>query len=130
MNISEMLARNAELYPDETALIELTPGKNLRKEITWRQFDENANKIAQGLKSMGITKGDRVIQLMRNSNRWLEVYFRSPHIKDFTENLAEQFVLRNLGEQKTYQLRANYKIVSPVNRSQLAVVGIDHFTYD
>ncbi|MFH1640041.1 MAG: AMP-binding protein [Chloroflexota bacterium] len=75
MNISEMLTRNAELYSDETALIELTPGKALRKEITWQQFEEASNRIANTLRTLGIQKGDRVIQLMRNSNAWLEVYF-------------------------------------------------------
>lgn len=70
-----MLSCNAERFPDETALIELAPSKNLRREITWREFDANANRIANLLKSMGIKKGDKVIQLMRNSNAFLEVYF-------------------------------------------------------
>lgn len=75
MNISEMLSRNAELYPSETALIELAPGKGFRREISWLEFEANANRIANVLKSMGIKKGDKVIQLMRNSNVFLEVYF-------------------------------------------------------
>ncbi len=75
MNISEMLARNAKLYPDDLALIELTPSEGLRKEITWREFDERANRIAHALVDRGIKKGDKVIHLMRNSINWLEVYF-------------------------------------------------------
>jgi len=73
--ISEMLARNAEIYADEPALIELEPSKGLRKEITWREFDERANRVANALAAMGIGKGDKVIHWMMNSTNWLEAYF-------------------------------------------------------
>ncbi len=75
MNISEMLAQNAQRYPDEPALIELTPSKGIRKEISWREFDKRANQIANALKKRGIGKGDKVIHLMRNCINWLEAYF-------------------------------------------------------
>ncbi len=75
MNISEMLQKNARLYPNETALIELAPAKGYRREITWKEFDENANRVSNTLVSMGIRKGDKVVELMRNSITWLEVYF-------------------------------------------------------
>ena len=75
MTISEMLARNARMYPDDTALIELRPSKKIRKEITWKQFDERANKIANALIDRGIGKGDKVIHWMMNSINWLEAYF-------------------------------------------------------
>jgi len=39
MLIADLLKQNARLYPNEIALIELHPGKNLRKTITWREFD-------------------------------------------------------------------------------------------
>jgi acyl-CoA synthetase (AMP-forming)/AMP-acid ligase II len=75
MTISDMLAKNAERYPDEIALIELKPSLNFRKEITWREFDCKANQIANSLQKLGIRKGDKVIHLMMNSINWLEIYF-------------------------------------------------------
>lgn len=75
MNLSDMLAKNAWMYPGETALIELAPRKNLRKEITWRQFDERVNRIANALEERGVKKGDKVLHLLRNSINWLEAYF-------------------------------------------------------
>ena len=75
MTVSEMLARNARMYPDETALIELIPGERIRNEITWREFDEKANRIANTLMVRGIKKGDKVIHWMMNSINWLEAYF-------------------------------------------------------
>jgi len=75
MTISEMLARNARMYPDNTALIESRPSDKLRREITWREFDERANKIANALIDRGVGKDDKVIHLMMNSINWLEAYF-------------------------------------------------------
>ena len=75
MTISDMLANNARKFPNDMALIELMPDEGLRKEISWREFDSQANKIANALRDRGIKKGDKVIQLMRNSINWLETYF-------------------------------------------------------
>lgn len=67
MTIAEMLARNARMYPEDSALIELKPSKKIRKEITWKRFDERANKIVKALINRGVGKGDKVIHLMMNS---------------------------------------------------------------
>jgi long-chain acyl-CoA synthetase len=75
MTIIEMLARNARLYPNATALIEITPSKNLRKEITWKEFENNVNRFANALIARGVKKGDVVVHLMMNSIKWLEAYF-------------------------------------------------------
>ncbi len=75
MTISEMLARNARIYPQDSALIELKPSEKIRKEITWKKFDERANRIANALIDRGVGKGDKVIHLMMNSINWLEAYF-------------------------------------------------------
>ncbi len=75
MTIVEMLARNARLYPDDSALIELKPSQKLRREITWKVFDERANRVANALTSRGVSKGDKVVHLMMNSINWLEAYF-------------------------------------------------------
>ena len=75
IHIGEMLARNGRMYPDEVALIERIPAEKKRREITWKQFDEHANRFANALTKEGIKKADRVIQLMHNSVEWLIAYF-------------------------------------------------------
>jgi len=75
ITIPEMLSRNARMYPDDCALVELKPGRNYRREITWRQMDEEANRVANALIEMGVKKGDRIIQWMMNSIDWLIAYF-------------------------------------------------------
>jgi long-chain acyl-CoA synthetase len=75
MTITEILARNARLTPNAIALVEITPSKGLRREITWKEFDDRANRFANALVARGIKKGDVVIHLMMNSIKWLEAYF-------------------------------------------------------
>jgi len=75
MTITEMLARNKRMYPGDTALIELKQSQGLRKEITWQEFDERVNRVANALISRGVRKGDKVLHWMLNSINWLEAYF-------------------------------------------------------
>jgi len=75
MIITEILARNARMYRDEIALIEREPAKERRVSITWHQFDEMANQIANALIQKGVRKGDKVIHLMMNCLEWLPAYF-------------------------------------------------------
>jgi acyl-CoA synthetase (AMP-forming)/AMP-acid ligase II len=75
IHIGEILARNARLYPNDVALIERVPAEGTRKEMTWKQFDEQANRFANVLMKKGIKKGDKVIHLMMNSLDWLIAYF-------------------------------------------------------
>ena len=73
MTIAEMLARNARMYPSDSALIELSPSRKARNEITWKEFDERASRVANALIDKGVSKGDKVILLMRN---WPGRFFR------------------------------------------------------
>ncbi len=75
MLVTEILARNARLYDNEIALIEREPSKNKRSQITWGQFDQQANAVANALIARGVHKGDKVIQLMTNCMEWLPIYF-------------------------------------------------------
>ena len=74
MNIPGMIARNARLYPNEKALADINPSKNIREEITWREFNERINKVANALIDRGIKPGDKVSQIMYNSTRFLEIF--------------------------------------------------------
>ena len=75
MVITDILARNARMYADEIALVERAPEKGSRSTLTWKEFDETANRIANGLIAKGVKPGDKVIHLMMNCLEWLPVYF-------------------------------------------------------
>lgn len=96
MNISEMLTANARKYPDNVALVELAPSRGFRKEITWKDFDERANRLANGLMDLGIKRGDKVLHLMRNSINWLEAYFAVMRTGAWVVPLSFRFTARDV----------------------------------
>lgn len=95
MPVIDYLERNADLYGDEVALVELNPEEKdtrritwkefdliqadsftpYRREITWKVFDEKANRFANMLIGRGIKKGDKVAIIMYNCLEWLPIYF-------------------------------------------------------
>lgn len=97
MLITEILARNARMYATETALVERTPDKKQRKEITWKEFDDQANQLACALMSRGIKKGDRVVHLMTNCIEWLPIYFGILRSGAWVVPLNFRFVAKTIG---------------------------------
>lgn len=95
MPITEFLSRNAEMYGNEICLTEINldlqqshnviwrefeliennPAGEYRREMTWRVFDEKANRFANLLLKRGIKKGDKVAILLMNCLEWLPIYF-------------------------------------------------------
>jgi acyl-CoA synthetase (AMP-forming)/AMP-acid ligase II len=75
MRLGDILARNARMYGDEVGLIERYPAKNRRVEMTWKEFDDQANRFANSLISKGVKKGNKVVHLMMNCIEWLPAYF-------------------------------------------------------
>lgn len=96
MPITDFLERNAKIYPNDVALVEINPerqpDKNLtwreynlietaaesdkyRREITWRDFDIKANRFANLLFTRGVKKGDKIAVLLMNCLEWLPIYF-------------------------------------------------------
>ena len=75
MPITKMLSMNAKVYPNKTSLIERDPALGIRREITWLEFDNLSNQLANALISHGIKKNDKVAILMMNCLEWLPIYF-------------------------------------------------------
>ena len=95
MPITYYLERNAIEWPNDVALVELNPGLDLpqlttwreyeliqptrtdkyREEITWRIFDEKANRVANYLRARGVKRGEKVGILLMNCLSWLPIYF-------------------------------------------------------
>lgn len=95
MPITEILSGNAGMYGQETCLTEINldlqeshnviwreyeliennPAGEYRRDMTWRVFDEKANRMANLLLKRGIGKGDKVAILLMNCLEWLPIYF-------------------------------------------------------
>ncbi len=96
MVITEFLERNARLYRDEIALVEVNPSHErdqaktwrefglierscpnapYRREMSWGHFDKKANRFANLLLSRGVKRGTKVGILLMNCLEWLPIYF-------------------------------------------------------
>ena len=69
MNWSSILERNAEKYPDKEAVI------SLGKRLTYSELHERSNSLAQGLRDLGLGKGDIVGVLLYNCCEYIEITF-------------------------------------------------------
>lgn len=95
MPITDLLERNAKIYANDVALVEVNPAITevrrvtwreyelmepnpaapYRREITWSVFNEKANRFAHLLMERGIRKDDKVGILLMNCLEWLPIYF-------------------------------------------------------
>ncbi|GMB07999.1 class I adenylate-forming enzyme family protein [Thermolongibacillus altinsuensis] len=69
MNISELLARNARKFPDKEAIIEGEVA------LSYREVDQNVNRLASSLARLGIRQGDKVALYMPNTKEFAYAYF-------------------------------------------------------
>lgn len=69
MNIATVLERSAGLMPDKTAVVS---GKT---RLTYRALEQNAARIAAGLKNRGIVPGDRVALCCPNTAEFPAIFF-------------------------------------------------------
>lgn len=76
MNHSFFASIHSRYVPDKICFIERTPSKNLRRTITWAEFNDKVNRVANFLrKEFGVNKGDHVLHLQNNSLEWLVTYY-------------------------------------------------------
>ncbi len=93
MPITDMLTKNAALYGEEVSLVEINPlvkeqpdwnefslveplmRERYRREITWQEFDNRANRFANLLLYKGVKRGDKIGILLMNCLEWLPIYF-------------------------------------------------------
>ncbi len=75
MNLVDLVDRNGRFYTNDTAYMEVQTVSNVRKEITWGQFSEKVNRLANALIDRGINKGDKIFLFGKNSIDWLVAYF-------------------------------------------------------
>jgi long-chain acyl-CoA synthetase len=69
MGVDYLIRRAAREYRNRRAVI--IPGE---REVSFGELDERSAKLAAGLLSLGLKKGDRVAVLLPNSQEYLEVY--------------------------------------------------------
>ena len=69
-NIGLFLSKRAHLNPTMEALVDVATGRRLN----YRELDRCANKLANAMQGLGVTKGDRVAILMMNGVEYFECF--------------------------------------------------------
>src|ERR1700722_6072930 len=69
MLIGDISRHNGRRYPTKTAVI------SEGRQLSWAAVDERANRLATYLQGAGLTKGDRVAVIVRNSVEWPEITY-------------------------------------------------------
>jgi fatty-acyl-CoA synthase len=68
LNVGEVLSVHAQLVPHRLAV------KDLRRALTYAQYDERANRLANAFAGLGLAKGDRIAIFAHNCVEWMEIY--------------------------------------------------------
>ncbi|MCH8813571.1 MAG: long-chain-fatty-acid--CoA ligase [Chloroflexi bacterium] len=67
--VGDTLRRSAARYPDKTAIIFRD------KHLTYRELDSSANRWANAMLALGLKRGDRVVVVSGNDERFVVVYY-------------------------------------------------------
>jgi len=113
MNTAEFLDIATAICPDKVAIV--FEGNR----YTFSQLNQRASRLAQGLKGLGIKKGDRVAILQVNSNQCIEAYFA-------TAKLGAIYVPLNFrakGDELTYMLNSSEASVLFVGKRYIELVN-------
>ena len=68
MNISDAVATHARLTPEKLG------ARDSRRGLSYAQWNTRATQLANGLRGLGLQKGDKVALLAYNCLEWIEIY--------------------------------------------------------
>ena len=74
MDIGNLLSRHAQYQPDKPAVVFED------RRLTYKEYNQNVNRLANALLDMGIQKGDKISTLLPNCMEILEVYWAAAKI--------------------------------------------------
>lgn len=75
-NIGSLLTKRAQICPQREAFVEF----ERNRRFTFEELNARANRVANALLERGITPGDRVAVLLKNSIEFVETYFAAAKI--------------------------------------------------
>ncbi len=130
MNIGESLPRNAQHFPDKPAIVDA------QRTVTYREFHERTNRLANYLLSQGIVKGDLVGLSIGSRAEHFEALFALAKIGaiavpfDFNWSAQECEAMVRFFAPKAFFLEARKETAAltniareQVNRTNLLVIG-------
>ncbi|MBN2808172.1 MAG: AMP-binding protein [Deltaproteobacteria bacterium] len=129
MNYANYACLHARNLPNKTCLIERTPATGVRRTLTWKEFNQAINRVANYLsQKLQIGRGDYVMHLQNNSLEWLISYYAIIKLGAVVVPLNFRFVgsdikfAAEVAQPKAFILGSEFlSVVEPV-RSELQTV--------
>jgi len=90
--VADWLDKRARMTPDRLALVDYSTGQ----ETTYREWNERANRTANYLKSLGVTRGDRIAVYASNCSEYLDLFWAAPKLGAILQNLNWRLTVHEL----------------------------------
>ncbi len=123
LNPVDFLQRAAYMYPEKVAIVD---GE---RRYTYREFAERAWRLANALRSAGLSKGDRVATLMFNSSAMLEAHFGVPAaggilvaVNNRLSDLEVEYILGHSGARYLLLDHELEPVVAPLELPGMTVI--------
>jgi len=120
------LRRSAYVLPDKTAVV------HGDRRYTYRQFEERVNRLASGLRAMGLRHLDRVAAILPNTPAMLDVHFGVPAaglvIVPVNTRLGSDeigYILEHSGAKALFVDHEFAALVKPLDLGGMPVIRVD-----
>jgi fatty-acyl-CoA synthase len=120
------LRRSAYVFPDKTAVV------HGARRYTYRQFEERANRVASGLRALGLGHLDRVAAILPNTPAMLDLHFGVPAaglvLVPVNPRLGSDeigYILQHSGAKALFVDQEFEPLVKPLDLAQMTVVRVD-----
>ena len=127
MNIGTLFSRHAKYRPNHLAVVFED------QRLTWLEFNQNINLLANSLLEMGIQKGDKVATLLPNCLELLEVYWALAKIGavvvPLSTLLLEKAMQSLLQDSDSVILITNSSIADQINAIKSDITAISEDRY-
>lgn len=122
--LTDFISRHAKWYPEKPAVIFEGSKRN------WREFNERANRVANGLLKAGISKGDKVAVISQNCLEYPEIMFgvlkAGGAVVPISTMLKEDTVLLELQDAQPRAVFAGHSCVALVEGCLEHTIGLSH----
>jgi len=127
MNIGTLFSRHAKYRPNHLAVVFED------QRLTWMEFNQSINRLANALSDLGIHKGDKVATILPNCLEQLEIYWAAAKIGAVvvpsSTLLLETAMLTLLQDSDSVLLITNASFVDNINhiKSGLPAIANDRY---
>jgi acyl-CoA synthetase (AMP-forming)/AMP-acid ligase II len=125
MNMGIHLTRAAKWFSDKTAII------HKDRRLTYREFNDRVNRLANGLISLGLEKGDRVALFSPNRHQILEAFYACHKAGLVTVPLNARAspleVVQMLNNSESNALMLGEEFVQQIEAVRLELPSVRHF---